>query len=264
MLARGPGAALVPVALVYWAANAGWRRGLWSTGLALVGVAAVLTPWTVRNAVEMHAFIPVSTNSGVALRSGHAPEATGTVIWTDDVIDGFRTWESLYQPDWEVKGYREYTRRAVVYAVTHPFRELQLSGLKIYHTYRSDSVVMPYLTVFVTEPLRPAGLDDVLVRVFDYPYYVLLFGAAASVPLWLRRDANGHLLLSVFAFWTVFHVIYLGEPRYHLPVIPIFCLAFAAGFWALVGKASAARAWWKGRAAAALPAAPEAGAARPR
>lgn len=244
-LTRGQGAVLVPIAVVYWLTRSGWRPALRATAISLLAAVAVIAPWTIRNWVELHAFVPVSTNSGAALRAGHAPDSTGTTMWTEDYINGFYMWQSLYRPDWEVQGYREYTRRAIQYALTHPQHELELTGSKIYHLYRSDSDVIPWLTTLGATPIRPRALEDALWRVFDYSYYTVLFAAVALVPFWLRRDANRMLLVNVVLLWTLFHVVFLGEPRYHVPLYPVFAIAAASGIWAALGASLAVLERWR-------------------
>lgn len=232
LLTRGQGAVLVPVAVLYWWMCAGRGAALRSTALALAVAALVIMPWTVRNWLVMDAFIPISTNSGAALRVGHAPDAIGTTRWTNDVIDGFRMDESVRHPEWEVKGYREYTRRAISYAFTHPGHEIELTGSKLYYLYRSDAPdIINWVTTRHGTPLHSAELERTLQRTFDYAYYVLLFGAAASVPFWLRWEARRVLPASFFLAWALFHVIFLGEPRYHVPLYPILSIAVAAGVW---------------------------------
>ncbi len=65
-----PNAALVgvPLALALWRPRAaGRRRRLKAPVVMLVLAAAVLTPWTVRNAIALHAFVPLSTDAGETL-----------------------------------------------------------------------------------------------------------------------------------------------------------------------------------------------------
>jgi 4-amino-4-deoxy-L-arabinose transferase-like glycosyltransferase len=234
MLTRGQGAVLLPVAALYWLQANGWRPAARATGLAIVAAAAIIAPWTARNAVELHAFIPVSTNSGAALRVGHAPDSIGTTHWTNDVIDGFRMEQSLYRPDWEVKGYREYTRLAIAYALTHPKHEVKLSQWKVYHLYRSDTDTIHWLDTLGATPLEPAWLERGLPTFLDVTYGVLLFATLASVPFWFsRRDPARLLLVNVVLVWTLFHIAFLGEPRYHVPLFPIFTIALGGGVWAL-------------------------------
>jgi 4-amino-4-deoxy-L-arabinose transferase-like glycosyltransferase len=241
-LTRGQGVTLIAIAALYWLMRSGWRPALRSTALALVAVCAVIAPWTVRNAIQLHAFVPISTNAGVVLREGHAPDTTGRTYWPRDEVDGFATSQSPFRSDWEVRGYRAYTRRAIGYAFTHPQREVRASGLKVYYLYSTDSGVVPWLTTLGATPIRPAGLERALWHVFDYSYYLLLFGALLSIPLWLRRDADRCLLIGVVAIWTVYHIIFTGDPRYHVPLYPVFAVAVAAGALAALDRARAALA----------------------
>jgi dolichyl-phosphate-mannose-protein mannosyltransferase len=63
-----------------------WRIGLANAGILLVGVAIVVVPWTVRNAVALDRFVPVSTGGGQVLfagsytPSGGDPERVGEEV----------------------------------------------------------------------------------------------------------------------------------------------------------------------------------------
>ncbi len=48
----------------------GWRSALTKTAVVLVGVAIVVVPWTVRNAIALDRFVPVSTGGGQVLFAG--------------------------------------------------------------------------------------------------------------------------------------------------------------------------------------------------
>jgi 4-amino-4-deoxy-L-arabinose transferase-like glycosyltransferase len=74
----------------------GWRdwRGTWTHALLLlVGIAVVIAPWTVRNAIALDRVVPVSTGggqvlfAGTYLPSGGDPERVGA-----EVIDRSRSW----------------------------------------------------------------------------------------------------------------------------------------------------------------------------
>jgi 4-amino-4-deoxy-L-arabinose transferase-like glycosyltransferase len=229
VLTRGQGIVLLPIAVTYWWARSGPVRTLRYSGIAVAFFAAALAPWTVRNAIQMHAFIPISTNSASVLRIGHAPDSTGYTLWTRDDVGGVPMDQSLYRPDWEVRSYRTYPRRAIDYALGHPQRELQLSGLKLYHTYRSDVGVISWLTTIDATPFHPAGLKDALWYVFTYSYYTIFFATVLSVPFWLRRRPERMLLASVFVFWSLFHIVFVGDVRYHVPLFPFFAIATVGG-----------------------------------
>lgn len=50
------------------AAGRSWRRRLLGALTLLVATAAMIAPWTIRNAVELHHFIPVADETGITLR----------------------------------------------------------------------------------------------------------------------------------------------------------------------------------------------------
>jgi hypothetical protein len=47
-----------------------WRRSLASAGVLLAGVAVVVVPWTIRNAVALDRVVPISTGGGQVLYAG--------------------------------------------------------------------------------------------------------------------------------------------------------------------------------------------------
>jgi Dolichyl-phosphate-mannose-protein mannosyltransferase len=63
-----------------------WRAGLVNAGVLLAGVALIVVPWTVRNAVVLDRFVPVSTGGGQVLfagsylPSGGDPERVGEEV----------------------------------------------------------------------------------------------------------------------------------------------------------------------------------------
>jgi len=78
----------IPIAVVVFALAGleSWKRGLAQAAILLVGLALVVAPWTVRNAVELERFVPVSTGGGQVLfagsymPSGGDPERVGAEV----------------------------------------------------------------------------------------------------------------------------------------------------------------------------------------
>lgn len=78
----------IPIAVVVFALPGfgSWKRGLAQAAILLAGVALVVAPWTVRNAVELGRFVPVSTGGGQVLfagsymPSGGDPERVGEEV----------------------------------------------------------------------------------------------------------------------------------------------------------------------------------------
>ena len=231
-LTRGEGVVLVPVGVLFWLTRDGWRGSMRQTALAALGLFAMVLPWTVRNWEVMHAVIPVSTSSGIALRIGHSPQSTGTTeaVHPPEPVDGVSVWEQAYYPNTEVRSYRAYTSRSIAYTLHHPRRELDLSRYKIFHLYRSDaSSLIEWVKLGTATPIRSETLENGLWRLFDAAHYVLMFAAVASAVFWLRHDPSRLLLANVILVWTLFHILFSAEPRYHVPLCPIFAVASAGG-----------------------------------
>jgi Dolichyl-phosphate-mannose-protein mannosyltransferase len=76
---------LLAVVVLTWGRDE-WRAGLVNAGVMLVGVALVVAPWTVRNAIVLDRLVPVSTGGGQVLfagsymPSGGDPERVGEEV----------------------------------------------------------------------------------------------------------------------------------------------------------------------------------------
>jgi dolichyl-phosphate-mannose-protein mannosyltransferase len=63
-------ALLVSLVVLVKDGKAGWRRSAMRAALLLAGVAVIVVPWTVRNAVALDRFVPISTGGGQVLFAG--------------------------------------------------------------------------------------------------------------------------------------------------------------------------------------------------
>jgi 4-amino-4-deoxy-L-arabinose transferase-like glycosyltransferase len=64
------GISFLLAAVVFVHNRSEWRVGLVNAAILLAGVALVVTPWTVRNAIALDRFVPVSTGGGQVLFAG--------------------------------------------------------------------------------------------------------------------------------------------------------------------------------------------------
>jgi hypothetical protein len=71
------GIAFVVLAAVREGLASGWRPGLAGAAFMLLGFILPIVPWTVRNAVELDRFVPISTGGGKALYVGTMLPADG-------------------------------------------------------------------------------------------------------------------------------------------------------------------------------------------
>ena len=206
-----------------------------SVGVVVALMIVALVPWTVRNEVRLHAFVPVSTGIGPTLCVSRNSEATGKL---DTGImyrkcQPHRHFASPAALDVATSNYG--IRRAVDWVIHHPFSELHMWGTRTRLAFRDDTSgltdIREHMTHFWT---------DVATFVSNAASFVVLAGAAIGAIVVLRRRSRAALfvLLTAVALSTQPIILY-GDPRYRVPAEPFFAMLAAAGFaWAATRIAS--------------------------
>jgi len=213
---------LAPVALLWILRGEARRRTPRASpavrAAAAFALALVLTllPWTIRNAIVFHAFIPVSTMGGSNLWQGNVPlthlEVHATLGAIEDPVERDRqakklAWEAILarQPRWI-------------------FEKL---GEQMPEFWKAGSEILDH--VLSRGPCRAwsAAARMTLEIGVVLPYLVLL--ALGLVGLARARPGPGAvLLLVVLAVWNLAHVVAYATTRFRLPVLPVVFLFAAA------------------------------------
>jgi hypothetical protein len=198
-----------------------------------IGAAVIVTPWVVRNEVQMHALILGTTGSGRVAYQGHNPDTNGR--------DSLAAYFSLEQPykglsrtDIEVKANADGSRLARSYALHHTLRELQLIPMRTWQLFASDDAAVTWIQV--DKPWFSAAGADKLIRLSSFTFFGLIALAVAGAPFWFRRnDLRIWLILSVVLFYmVVFGVLFIGITRYHYALyipLSIFGSVSLAEIW---------------------------------
>ncbi len=184
--------------------------------LGLLCVALVVSPWTLRNALQFKRFLPVSANSGLMLLAGNSENTTARGGITVDI--------SRYQADTE--GMDEITRdaffkrSAFTWIAAHPGRASGLYLRKVAHYFDFRE------TLFV----RSEGSAFRNWLLF-FTYYPLLALALVRIALWRRyRFSRPEALLYLFYFGNAFlSALFFTRIRYRIPFDAIL-IALAALF----------------------------------
>ena len=184
----------------------------------------MLVPWSIRNAMVMDSQIALSANMGYNLRIGHASYSNGRYLvpedlWMEKPGISFKEREPLFND--------LGAERARSYALHHPVRELALSGHKIVWLWRPDSDALVWVSTFGATPLAH-GTRQPLRFALDASYLSVL--ALASIALFIGRSRRASIFVATWiAFWTAIHIVFFGEPRYHLPMLVMIVPGAAAG-----------------------------------
>ncbi len=204
---------------------------------AVVAAGIFVVPVAIWNTARTGELTVLSNNLGYNLRIGHAPYSTGRYIfpWTPFRIDPAS--DALPSESSAI-------RRSIDYAVHHPIDEIALSGKKVFYLYATDSDSIIWAASFGSTPIwGSSARGSHLMDLADGVVYATLILALVAVPLTFSLRDERLLLWLILAFWTAAHVVFFGEPRYHLAVLPIIltmsAVAIVEGWRALLSVMTA-------------------------
>jgi 4-amino-4-deoxy-L-arabinose transferase-like glycosyltransferase len=209
------------------------RALLRSVGVVVVVMVAALVPWTIRNAVRLHAFVPVSTGIGPTLCVSRNVEATGAldtgVMYRH--CQPHRHFASPAALDVATNSYG--TRKAVEWVTHHPLRELHGWLTRTRLAFRSDTSGLADMRERMTH-----GWADLVTFVWNGASFIVLGLAAIGAFVALRRRTRAavFVLLTALALSTQPIILY-GDPRYRVPAEPFFAILAAAGVYAAMTHA---------------------------
>jgi hypothetical protein len=197
------------------------ERARWLSLAAMaLGLLLVLAPWTIRNAVVFHAFVPVSTGGGELLYMGTTPETGGR--WDH------RKWDELKDPVFAAE-------RARLGHALNPLeqdRAFFKAGVANWNRDFTGSLSLTLKRIgrlcFV-----PVGADHPVVRIAFLVAILALYALALPMAIeGLRaREPNG-AMLGVLAVTLLFNVVALSafytNSRYFEPFRPLL-MVLAAG-----------------------------------
>ena len=211
-----------------WAVGRDWKKAAIHTATAIVMTIVLLLPWLVRNHERFGKWI-LSNEAGLVLLVGANPDATGQ-YYRAPVI------QELY-PKLLEGGMEEYhwnkecQKLAVQYIREHSLHWFALGFKKLYHMYKHD-VDGVWHTLNGVTPKVSDFVWNTLTRTAHVYYGVLMLLAIGYVAQTVARrqllSIPNLCLLFVFYFSSVCFCFH-GLPRYHYPIMPLFCL-FAGQF----------------------------------
>ena len=256
-----PNGILVIGLFIVWALVMVWQKFLsWrpTAGgvLATTLIAVVLiAPWTVRNYLVSHTFIPVATGDGTVLLGAYNTEALTTATYVGGPkgtwIDPLRSSPAVARP------YPLYTCAAPCEAA----REAAYKDAAI-QWIRNNLNIMPHLLkLHLVNMWQPdtyeADLPTVrfpqqqstqlVVRMMKtFPIYIFILAALGLVlTLWRWRELL--FIYFMIALTIAQCLIYYGSPRLRAPIEPMLILLAAGTIWWLTHRERGTLWWIVGR-----------------
>jgi len=220
------------LALVWWSAGLPLRRTARDLAVVAIATVAVLAPWTVRNALRMDAFVPISTNTGDNLCMSRQPGATGGFYLTDHCFGGPEL-EGLVRPAYELERDAKGRRLAIEFVREHPGREIRLWLDRLGATLRHDHDGLDAAEGYGDDRFLRQAHRDLYRRLADGAWYVvgsagLLAVVAVVARPRFRRDPRLVLLVVTAVGLLIPVVLFFGDARFKVPVVPFVAVLACA------------------------------------
>lgn len=216
---------LVGLVLAGVAAGLGWRAALRTAVIPLIVTVLALVPWTVRNAVQMDAFVPISTNLGDTLCMDRTMDANGTFR--------FSVHEGCADPSLpEAERSAANTRKAISFVLHHPLKEVQLWGMRFYRMMSSDRVALEEVEANGAGAFLGARVRSTLGGLADAWFFAVCAAALVGLARAGRRTWRGPERTVTFVTGVSLLLIPLGlwgAPRFHVPLTPFLAILAAVG-----------------------------------
>jgi dolichyl-phosphate-mannose-protein mannosyltransferase len=228
----------VPLAAV-WLATRDRGRARAQAAAFFVTALLIVAPWTYRNWVEFHAFVPVATAGGQNLFQGNALIPRDVTYEMVDAVQG------------RVQQYR-YAMRMGLQAIRdrQPWWIFEKLRDEMPRFWEADSLVLVHLKRGAKAyGVVPPTVAVAVALVVLVPYVgVLALFALGLVRLRPTRPAV--LLVGFLAYYNLIHVVTHGFARYRLPIMPVVFLIAGLG-WVAWRDGELARMSGRARALAA-------------
>jgi 4-amino-4-deoxy-L-arabinose transferase-like glycosyltransferase len=225
---------VLPALVVAWlVARRPWRRLARDLAFLCAGVVVALSPWVIRNAVVLDAFVPLSNNGGDNLCVGFHPGATGHF----EVPPSCDTGEFYTDgPAAELRREDETTARARRWATGHLGALPALSIRKLWYTYDSDGDGLRAVESYEQDRFLPDGLRSILHGVTAIGYVVVvaatLVGMLLALRRWWRDRGRSVAVGSVVAMAVLsllVPVAFFGDARFKVASAPLVALLAGVG-----------------------------------
>ena len=229
--------ALIPIVIFLYR----WKNGVpFKTNvrsLAILAATALITvsPWLVRNYAEFHK-ASFTSNAGVNFWMGNHSGASGAYSFPKENNPLMTVADDFDRSDLGFKLGVEFIR-------THPLESVIIEGKKFAHFFAAD-----YWLLMTMESKSEwasaqnaaavfARLSIVDIVILHLPYAAVLLLGTFGLICSARKDEKIFFFLrALLLYWLAVHLVFYADARYRFPIVPIFILAAAYGWYILREK----------------------------
>jgi hypothetical protein len=199
--------------------------------LLFLGVVLVVTPWTLRNAIVLHEFVPITTGGGRTLL-----DANNAIVWDDPALRGSaistaerEPWRTNFRNHSESEVDQLASREAIAFGLARWRDWPVVAWAKFARFWRLTAI-----TGGTGRWFQPGSLPDRLLGVLD-PLFLwsivllpcALWGLVRTIR-WTRRHFQ-LLPFWIVAWFTFGSLVFWGALRLRVPAEPFVVLYAAVG-----------------------------------
>jgi hypothetical protein len=207
------------LAATTWLAGANWRRTAAILAAASCLYAAFMSPWWIRNATLLHAFVPFTTSSGMNLYLGNNRNNTDAGIdWGHDVEPDVVAKLNVLP---ELQRQRAYNKAALDYIRQNPGVFIRAAAKRFIRFWN----IVPNAGEF-----RSGVYAIISIASFGS---ILLLALVCTARRWRYWRVLAPLYL-IIGYFTFVHVVTIASLRYRFPVEPLLIIMAAEPLAALI------------------------------
>jgi hypothetical protein len=205
-----------------------WRRELKSQALAaiaaVISLAAVVTPWTLRNATIYGEPVLISTNGGITFWMGNTPGTDGSYAPIPHDVSRLASLEVE----------KILSARAWAYIKEDPAAFVWRTLKKAGKLYSNESIGVGWNSLGIKAALGDSAVEP-LKRLTQISWAALFLLALLGVWTLLRERGWWRTAVSppvmVVAYFTAIHAVTVSQDRYHLSFASFLAMLMAAGLF---------------------------------
>lgn len=248
-----PNGIIVVALVVLWTLFLSWRkllrrRALVNVALAVLVAGILIAPWTLRNYLVSHSFVPVATGDGTVLLGAYNDRTLLLPDHQGSWVNPLRTDPQVLRPFplYTCNAVCEVAREESSKNAAVQWIKAHLSSMPLLMVYHLRNFWTPY-TREADLPMErfPDQLSSQIVYGMSEIFPILVFllaaiGLVATLKRYWRELLFAYLVVLVTLGEAL---VYYGSSRFRAPIEPILVLLAAGGIWWLTQDAPGTLRW---------------------
>ncbi|HJT58275.1 MAG TPA: glycosyltransferase family 39 protein [Ktedonobacteraceae bacterium] len=241
------GIVIVWAFIMVWIKILSWRPTVKGMMITTVIALALIAPWTVRNYIDTHTFIPVATGDGTVLLGAYNDEALSKPGYLGSWINPLQSRPDVTKPfplftctpPCEVAREAAYKQAAIQWIESHTSVLPRLLALHFLNMWQPATIEAD-LPVERFPNQRSSQIVLAMMRTFPIAIFIL---AALGLAVTFRRWRELLFLYFIILLTIAECLIYYGSSRFRAPIEPILILLASGGIWWLTSQEKGTLRW---------------------